>query len=84
MSSCGCVGARAKRSLVMLARATARRLEEGREPSLPEKGKVGLSTLWELADKGLVAPMYVGAERRWFVTDRGAKKIVEWQRLGLV
>lgn len=84
MKTCGCVGARAKRDLVMLARATARRLEAGREPTLPEKGKVSSSTLWELADKGLVSPMYVGNERRWFVTDRGAAKIVEWRRLGLV
>lgn len=68
----------------MLARATAQRLEAGREPTLPEKGRVSVASLWELADKGFVAPMFRGAERRWFVTDRGAAKIVQWERLGLV
>lgn len=75
---------RAKRALLMLSRASVKRLVRGQSPALPEKGKVGLRTLRELAEKGYLEPVEHRGERRWLVTSRGADKVLQWHQLGLV
>ena len=82
--SCGCVSVRAKRALLMLSRATVRRLIAGRDPTLPEKGKVGVRMLRELQSKGYLELVKQRGARRWAVTSLGGDKVLEWRRLGLV
>lgn len=78
------MSARAKRALLMLSRATVKRMVDGRNPTLPEKGKVGVKMLRELHDKGYIEPVEQRGARRWAVTTKGADKVLEWHRLGLV
>ena len=78
------MSARAKRALLMLSRATVKRLVDGRNPTLPEKGKVGVKMLRELQSKGYIEPVEQRGTRRWAVTSLGGDKVLEWHRLGLV
>jgi hypothetical protein len=81
--SCGCVSGQAKRALVMLAEATGRREARGESVWLPESGRVSLALLRELKGKGYVDHSFE-RPRRWRVMPKGYRKILEWQRLGMV
>ena len=81
---CGCVSKRAKAALLMLSEATVRNLRQGKDGTLPEKGKVGPKLLAELEKAGYIGRLYRGTERRIAVTDKGGDKILEWHRLGWI